>query len=142
MIMQAVVAEFMSRAGMLDETGVDVEALVLHKLVAEEFDELVEAGAERDEIEFDDALIDLAFSSLALLYKRRGTQLGNAMITEVCRANMDKVDPIEDIVYYPGTNKVGKPVGWRAPEHARLIKEHDDGKTYPTHPTTPVVLIR
>lgn len=114
---------------MLADTGVDVDADMLHKLVIEEFDELVEAGSEANEIEFDDALIDLAFSSIALLYKRRGTQLGNAMITEVCRANMDKVDPIENMVHYPGTNKVGKPEGWVGPQHARLIAEHA-GKTY------------
>ena len=117
------VAIFMERAGQLQKTGLREEFDTRRNWLNEEFEELELAIATRNEIETDDALADIAWMVIGWLYKRHGKVVGNKIIREVNRANIDKVDPIEEMVFYPGTTKVGKKATWRGPDHETTYRE-------------------
>lgn len=117
------VALFMERAGQLQKTGLQEEFDTRYNWLIEEIEELEEAITNGDNIEIDDALADIVWMAIGWLYKRHGKVVGNKIIREVNRANIDKVDPIEEMVFYPGTTKVGKKATWRGPDHETTYRE-------------------
>jgi hypothetical protein len=118
-----VISYFMTVAGQLQDTGLDKADEQLEYLY-EEIRELQEAIDKGDEIEIDDALIDIAVTAISAVYKRRGHDVAGLMVGEVSRANLSKVSPLDKIVRYPGTHKVGKPEGWIGPRHDKIIEAY------------------
>lgn len=117
---------FMSRAGQLDETGLSHISTPGRRLawVQEEVQELIDAMGKGKIADTDDALIDIAWQVLGWLYKRRGIDVARAQIREVNRANIDKVEPIENMVFYPDDpTKVGKPENWTPPDHETILDQ-------------------
>lgn len=117
---------FMTRAGQLDETGLSHLSTPGRRLawLQEEIQELIDAMGTGKPADVDDALVDIAWQALGWLYKRRGLAVARAQIREVNRANIDKVEPIENMVFYPDDpTKVGKPDGWQPPDHHSILEQ-------------------
>lgn len=90
-----------------------------HRLVEEEFIELVDAMNDEDIVEIADAIADLIYVAVgtALAY---GIPL-EAVWNEVQRSNMAKADPVTGKVVKREDGKVLKPEGWTPPEIASIL---------------------
>lgn len=118
------VVMFAQRAQQLDEVGFEAaEDAGRYGWLRSEFAELVDARREGNELEIDDALVDITWQALGYLVKRRGPVVAKAIMDAVSWNNIQKVEPVEDIVFYPGTTKVGKKPGHQPPDLAAAIAE-------------------
>lgn len=91
-------------------------------LIAEEFDELVEATDAGDVIETIDALADIVYVAYGMAIEM-GVDL-DSVIAEVHASNMRKVWP-DGKVHYREDGKVLKPAGWTGPDIARVLNGDD-----------------
>lgn len=115
------VETFMERAGQLEEIGIE-ESAHREEWLDEEFRELKEALAEGNQAMVDDALHDIVWIAWGWGVARRGRKLNRVLADEVTRSNMDKVTPVEDIIRYPNSTKVGKKPGHRDADLASVLE--------------------
>lgn len=121
---QAKVKEFHVVMGMEDNktpTLVDGETAGLRiAIIAEEFNELIEAIANEDLVEIADALGDLKYVILGAA-NAYGIDL-EPIFNEIHDSNMKKVDPETGKVRYREDGKVLKPDGWQRPQLKPIIE--------------------
>lgn len=121
---QAKVKEFHAVMGMEDNntpTLVDGETAGLRiAVIAEEFNELIEAIANEDLVEIADALGDLEYV-IHGCSNAYGIDM-EPIFNEIHDSNMKKVDPETGRVRYREDGKVLKPKGWKKPRLAPIIE--------------------
>lgn len=116
MISEVDVKDFMDAVGHLD--GSEEVATLYAGLVAEEFDELVEATESGDHVEVLDGLIDTIWCLLGY-----GIAMGYNMTgawKEVYESNMSKISP-DGTVEYDENGKVVKPKGYFKPDLTKFV---------------------
>lgn len=89
------------------------------KLVAEEYNELVDAMEANDRIEQLDALIDILVVTLGAI--RAGGFNGRGAWNEVMATNFNKIDPDTGKVRKREDGKILKPEGWQPPNLKSFI---------------------
>jgi predicted HAD superfamily Cof-like phosphohydrolase len=92
------------------------------KLMAEEWKELNDAWMGDDMVEVSDAIADLIYVLLGTALEL-GIPIADVW-REVHSTNMAKVDPATGKVRRRADGKVLKPEGWRAPDIARILRQH------------------
>ena len=116
---------FMERAQQDKPFGVyEAEKMGRFDWLESEWEELLEARRTGDQVEIDDALVDIIWQAMGYLLKRRGSAITKEIMDEVTRANISKVEPVNEIVFYPGTTKVGKKPTWVPPMHLDTYARH------------------
>ena len=90
------------------------------RLIAEEYDELVQAFNENDTVEVVDALADLIYviNGFAIYL---GVDL-DQVVSVVHKTNMDKLDKNGEPIYRED-GKIMKPDGWEAPKIKELLED-------------------
>lgn len=93
--------------------------LLRSDLIWEEYMEFVMASRKGDLVEVADALGDLmvVIAGTAVAYN---IDLP-AVLAEIQRSNLSKIDPVTGMVHKRDDGKVLKPEGWTAPEIARVM---------------------
>lgn len=121
--MLGTIEHFMTVAGQLDTPGTRDDDDDYQYRLEEEYRELAEAFHASDAVKVDDALGDIAVTTIGWLFKRHGHKVGRAILTEIGRSNLTKVTPEDRIVYYPGSNKVAKPPHFSPADLPRAVTE-------------------
>lgn len=115
----------------IDDATVGTElALRRVEFIQEEMNELLDALATTDAVEFTDAIIDMLYflygTALAL-----GIPLEESFL-EVHESNMAKRNPDGSVTRHPVTGKVQKPEGWQAPNIAAVLERaRERGSPFP-----------
>lgn len=114
------VARFMESCGLKMDGSDQDQAALYRKLIEEEYEEYLRAEREEDDA---DAVIDLIYVLIGYGISR-GWPMAR-LWEEVQTANMTKVDPVTGRVRRRGDGKILKPEGWKPPDIARVLKEHE-----------------
>jgi predicted HAD superfamily Cof-like phosphohydrolase len=88
-------------------------------LIAEEFNEFIQANNKNDEIEKLDACMDMIWVILGFCYMK-GYDVAGAW-NEVARSNLAKIDPVTGKVNKRADGKVLKPEGWTPPQLEQFV---------------------
>lgn len=88
-------------------------------LIAEEFNEFLEAYAENDSIEELDACMDMIWVILGYCHVK-GWNVSGAW-NEVARSNLTKIDSVSGKVLKREDGKVLKPEGWSPPDLSKFV---------------------
>lgn len=116
-------AYFMRACGQTTTKPNTAQSEMYLKLIQEEGEELVVALTQCDVVEELDAIIDLLVVIIGY-----GLSRGFPMVEawdEVLRSNMAKIDSRTGTVLRREDGKILKPVGWTAPDLARVLHDHD-----------------
>ena len=89
-------------------------------LIAEEFNEFIQANNKNDEVEKLDACMDMIWVILGFCYMK-GYDVHGAW-NEVARSNLAKINPETGKVIKREDGKVLKPEGWTPPELKQFVK--------------------
>lgn len=100
------------------EPSEEMQALYMN-LVREEFEELEEAVAAKDEVEILDACMDLLWVTIGLCHMK-GYDLYGAW-DELTENNFSKIDPVTGKVVRREDGKILKPASWTAPDFAPYL---------------------
>jgi predicted HAD superfamily Cof-like phosphohydrolase len=95
-------------------------------VIAEEFNEFIEAVAEEDLVEIADALGDILYVVYGAA-NAYGIDM-EPIFNEIHASNMKKVDPETGKVRYREDGKVLKPKGWQKPRLAPIIEAQQGGQ--------------
>jgi len=116
--------EFMSRARQLDEapdfTAHDLRVLRCN-LLAEEYEEYLEAEDYNDLVEVVDGLLDVIVIAWGTLLAYIGPEKAKAAAAEVVRSNLSKVDGSLGPVQFRDDGKVIKPEGFTKPDIKKAL---------------------
>jgi predicted HAD superfamily Cof-like phosphohydrolase len=127
---QNAVKDFHVVMGMEDNivpTLVDGETAGLRiAVIAEEFNEFIEAVANENLVEIADALGDLLYVVYGAA-NAYGLDM-EPIFNEIHLSNMKKIDPETNKVRYREDGKVLKPKGWQKPRLAPIIKAQQGGQ--------------
>ena len=88
-------------------------------LIAEEFNEFIQANNKNDEIEKLDACMDMIWVILGFCYMK-GYDVAGAW-NEVARSNLAKINPETGKVNKRADGKVLKPEGWTPPQLEQFV---------------------
>lgn len=94
-------------------------ASLYRNLIAEEFNEFIQANNKNDEVEKLDACMDMIWVILGYCHMR-GWDVNGAW-HEVARSNLDKIDLVTNKVIKREDGKVLKPAGWKPPNLTRFV---------------------
>lgn len=119
------VREFMSITGVTLRSKPEIfydqsERDLMANLLEEETQEFMDASDADDLVEMADALADIVYVAYGNAL-RLGIDL-DAVLDEVHRANMSKLNPDGSVHYYPGTVKVGKGPNYSPPDVAAELE--------------------
>ena len=95
-------------------------ASLYRNLIAEEFNEFIQANNKNDEVEKLDACMDMIWVILGFCYMK-GYDVHGAW-NEVARSNLAKINPETGKVIKREDGKVLKPEGWTPPELKQFVK--------------------
>lgn len=95
-------------------------ASLYRNLIAEEFNEFIQANNKNDEVEKLDACMDMIWVILGFCYMK-GYDVQGAW-NEVARSNLAKINPETGKVIKREDGKVLKPEGWTPPELKQFVK--------------------
>ena len=96
-------------------------ASLYRNLIAEEFNEFIQANNKNDEIEKLDACMDMIWVILGYCIMK-GYDVQGAW-DEVARSNLSKIDKATGKVIKRADGKVLKPEGWTPPQLAKFLKK-------------------
>lgn len=102
-----------------DQIANEDNASLYINLIAEEFNEFIQANNENKEIEKLDACMDMIWVILGFCYMK-GYDVGGAW-AEVTRSNLAKIDPVTGKVLKREDGKVMKPEGWTPPDLKQFV---------------------
>jgi len=95
-------------------------ASLYRNLIAEEFNEFIQANNKNDEVEKLDACMDMIWVILGFCYMK-GYDVQGAW-NEVARSNLAKINPETGKVIKRQDGKVLKPEGWTPPQLEQFVK--------------------
>jgi len=116
--MYNVVRKFIEACDQIPNEG---NASLYRNLIAEEFNEFIQANNKNNEIEKLDACMDMIWVILGFCYMK-GYDVRGAW-AEVTRSNLAKIDPVTGKVIKREDGKVLKPANWTPPDLKSFVKK-------------------
>lgn len=104
-----------------DQEKIEANASLYRNLIAEEFNEFIQANNKNDEIEKLDACMDMIWVILGYCIMK-GYDVKGAW-DEVALSNLTKIDKVTKKVIKRADGKVLKPEGWKPPQLAKFLKK-------------------
>ena len=102
-----------------DQEKIEANASLYRNLIAEEFNEFIQANNKNDEIEKLDACMDMIWVILGFCIMK-GYDVRGAW-DEVALSNLKKIDKATGKVIKRADGKVLKPEGWKPPELEKYL---------------------
>jgi predicted HAD superfamily Cof-like phosphohydrolase len=102
----------------------EANASLYRNLIAEEFNEFIQANNKNDEVEKLDACMDMIWVILGFCIMKDYDVQG--AWDEVARSNLSKIDKATGKVIKRADGKVLKPEGWKPPELAKYVRKRHD----------------